>query len=271
MAGIDVTEYLKLVEQEAKHLCRTRPATYSLEYADFYGAGCVGLMQAAEKWIPELTSAPFSAYARKWIRGHMYKLLRQEMRAHCRGEPWWPMRREAGRGRREWTAGRQLLQIDDVESSLPDEVGSEDTMLVNIVMQNLPEIEFKVLFLRYLAGYDGKHTARLLGLRGGSSVVSVIKKRATLRLRDWFGVQSDLKHGTLDAYRYCKCEVCREEKAQKNSEEWKRRKELQSSQERGGGKSGAPSPSQDGVEVNGLDERQEWQDHELQQKLTLTS
>ncbi len=110
MTRIDVTEHIGLVEREAKHFCRTRPATYSLEYGDFYGAGCVGLVQAAEKWIPELTTAPFSSYARKWIRGNMYKLLRQELKAHCRGEPMWPKRRPAEHGLRDRMPGRQLLQ-----------------------------------------------------------------------------------------------------------------------------------------------------------------
>lgn len=271
MAGVDVTEHLGLVEQEAKHLCRTRPSTYSLEYGDFYGAGCVGLMQAADKWVPDLTSAPFSAYARKWIRGHMYKLLRQELRAHCRGEPWWPMRRQDGQGRRDWRPGRQLLRIDDVESSLSDKTNSEDAILFGIVLKDLPEIESKVLFLRYVAGYDGKHTAQLLGLRGGSSVVSVIKKRATLRLREWLGVHSDLNHGTLDTYRYCKCEVCREEKAKKNAEEWTRRKELQSAPKRSRGKGRAAAPAQDGLEVKKSNERHEWQGHEREEELARAS
>ena len=227
MARIDVTEHIGLVEQEAKYFCRSRPATYSLEYGDFYGAGCVGLMEAAEKWVPGLTSAPFSAYARKWIRGHMYKLLRQELKAHCRDEPMWPQRRSAGKGAGERRPGRDLMQIADIETSVPGEVGTEDTVLLHIVLERLPEIESRVLFLRYMAGYNGKDTARILGLKGGPSVISVIKKRATLRLRDWFGMSSELRHGSLDAYRYCKCEVCREEKAKKNSEEWKSRKRLQ--------------------------------------------
>jgi len=137
------------------------------------------------------------------------------------------MRRQDGQGQRDWTPGRQLLRIDDIESTVPGEVGTEDTVVLKLALQHLPEIEYKVLFLRHLAGYDGKDTAQLLGLKGGSSVVSVIKKRAYHRLREWFGMPRSLKHGTLDSYRYCKCEVCREEKAKKNSEEWKRRKERQ--------------------------------------------
>ena len=249
VTAIDAAEHLSLVEQEAKYFCRSRPATYSLEYGDFYGAGCVGLMEAAEKWVPGLTSAPFSAYARKWIRGHMYKLLRQELKAHCRGEPMWPKRRPAGEGARDRRPGRHLLQIDDIETSVPDEVGTEETVLLQILLERLPEIEHQVLFLLYMAGYDGKDTARILGLKGGSSVISVIKKRATQRLRDWFGIPSNLRHGSLDAYRYCKCEICREEKAKKNSEEWKRRKEWRTAQARGRGKSGAAAAAQDGLEI----------------------
>lgn len=271
MAGIDVTQYLNMVEQEARHLCRTRPSTYSLEYGDFYGAGCVGLVQAADKWVPELTSAPFSAYARKWVRGHMYKLLRQELRAHCRSEPMWPMRRQTGQSRRDWRPGRKLLQIEDVEPGLPGENSQEDKILLQIVLQELPEIESKVLYLRHFAGYDGKRTAQLLGLRGGSSVVSVIKKRATIRLQERLGVASGLEHGTLDTYRYCKCEVCREEKAKQNSEEWKRRKKLQSTQKGGRGKSRTCSPSQDGLEVSRLDDRREWKNHEYQEEIALAS
>lgn len=249
MGGIDVTEYLSLVEQEAKYLCRNRPAIYSLEYGDFYGAGCLGLVQAADKWVPGLTSAPFSAYARKWVRGHMYKLLRQELKAHCRGEPRWPARREMGQARRLESGNRRLVHIDDVESSVPGDVGTEDRVLLEVVLERLPKIEYEVLTLRYLAGYDGKETARLLGLKGGPSVISVIKKRASFRLREWFGLPSTVEHGTLDAYRYCKCEVCREEKAKKNSQEWERRKAGKTVQAGNRGKSGAAAAAHDGLEI----------------------
>lgn len=71
-----VEAHLSLIEPIARRLWRTLPRTFSIE--DLIGAGRIGLLEAARRYRPEdHGGTPFSAYARRRIRGAMLDSVRR--------------------------------------------------------------------------------------------------------------------------------------------------------------------------------------------------
>jgi len=71
-----VEAHLSLIEPIARRLRRTLPRTFSIE--DLVGAGRIGLLEAARRYRPEdHGGTPFSAYARRRIRGAMLDSVRR--------------------------------------------------------------------------------------------------------------------------------------------------------------------------------------------------
>lgn len=213
-----VTNNLGLV-----HSCANRFRSKGIEYDDLYSAGCLGLVKAANGFNPELGFA-FSTYAVPAILGEIRRLFRdggavkvsRSLKEHSREAAYIKEQLTLKLGREpkiselakemnlnEFEASELInvslppmsltatdengeRQIDIPINSTEDEI--QNKIALGEVMSTLPDIDRKLIELRYYNGLTQAATAEKLSL---SQVQVSRKERAILlRLRQKMGGQS---------------------------------------------------------------------------------
>ena len=214
---IDVEQHLDMVRYETYRIGRMWTPLRIVDYEDLLHEGVLGLLRAANKWVSGKTDAPFRSYARYFVRGALYRAYSLELKRSVdmyedrrRSAPMWPI---------DNIQMIPILDPDALQESLDDFralerylVGSElDTaeIEINSDLDLLGPQEQTVVRLFYVDELDLTAIGKEIGIKN-ISTVSQIKDRALDKIRKVYGVQKrrNLKHGTLNAYRYCRCDLC---------------------------------------------------------------
>lgn len=196
------------------HSCANRFRSKGIEYDDLYSAGCLGLVKAADGFNPELGFA-FSTYAVPAILGEIRRLFRDGGAVKV-SRSLKERSRDAAREKEKLTLklGREpkiselaeILNLSEFETtelinvSLPplsltatDEDGEhqidiptesiedeiQNKIALGAILEALPQIDRRLIELRYFKGLTQAVTAEKLGL----SQVQVSRKERTILLR----------------------------------------------------------------------------------------
>ena len=212
-----VREHTPLVRRIAYQVGSRLPA--SIELDDLVQEGMLGLIDAAQRWQPQASGAPFGAYARLRVRGAIYDWLRgndllprhQRDKLKAAQEAVTALEHQLGRPPEDAEVADQLglgltdyrallegavsiaivdeipeaaEQATDERSDPLEQAALRQTMQrLQPLLQALPTKEQQVLALHYTEHLSYREIAFVMDLTAGR--ISQLHTQAMLRLRGW--------------------------------------------------------------------------------------
>lgn len=210
--GIAIEEHLGLV-----HAFARRFVGRGIDYDDLYGAGCVGLVKAAQSFDPTRNTA-FSTYAVPVITGEMKRLFRDDGTVKVSRrlkEIYMKAMREKEKFEVGYLREPSINELADILSLKPDELAvaltagspvlsltpADDTreneldlpvvsfedklisaMSLKKALSTLDKDDFSLVSLRFLRGFTQQKTAEILGMT--QVQVSRRERKIMKKLRD---------------------------------------------------------------------------------------
>jgi RNA polymerase sigma factor (sigma-70 family) len=222
---VNITDYLPLVRREATWAAATRFLPGSLSLDDLIGAGSLGLVVAADRWVPDKTEVEFRVYARKYIRGAIYREYSNEIRqcGHRDRSCAWPHTVPEDVVDNPFYIGNEVRVnrelLCEADYLLQEEVIDLETALPLLKPRQRLIIEWY-----YKDELSLAEIAKRLKLKN-STTISTMKRKAIMELRKIRGESSNgIKHGTLNGYRYCRCDKCKQAKSESNHQQFLNKK-----------------------------------------------